>query len=234
MSSSRLSASGFYSLYQLAETLQVCCFTGIRLSKAFMIRLVPARDEQSEFWFIPDPCQRLSGPCFYTVADHSLLNYHIKNKSPPLIPKIEQNIMLHPDTLELAREAQFLSVVQNLHRLIRLKKFCFVDHLPRKENSCMDLVLRICFEEQPIYRSSFDESLPITCQEENIFYRQLMLSSKRLKNALKYLNVEDTCLEQWKEWSRPVSIGCFRSYWSCLLLSEIEKWQYFEKTAQMT
>lgn len=76
-----LTAAGFYSLYVLAEALQVCCFTGVRISRALMLRLVPARDEQKELWFIPDPCKRLAGPPFYTIADKSLLRYHIQHKS---------------------------------------------------------------------------------------------------------------------------------------------------------
>ncbi|GJD11164.1 hypothetical protein Gasu2_53070 [Galdieria sulphuraria] len=229
-----LSASGFYSLYQLAETLQVCCFTGIRLSRAFMIRFVPTRDEQGDFWLIPDPCKRLSGPCFFTIADKSLLSYHIKNKSPPLIPKIEQDIVLHPDTLEIVPEAQFLSVVQNLHWLIKYEKLSWLDHLPFKDNLSMDLVVRICFREEQLYHSSCFESMAISCKEKNIFYRQLLLSSKRLDHALKYLNMKDTYLEQWKRWDYPMFMGCYRSYWSCQLLSEIEKWQHFEKNVEMT
>lgn len=146
-----------------------------------------------------------------------------------MIPKIEQDILLHPNTLELVCETQFLSVVQRLHELIETEEICLLsDHLPRtNENTCIDLVLNLCFQREQLdyYCSS---CLSNICQERNIYYRQLLFSATRLDKALEYLCIENTCLQKWKQKSLPISIGCFRSCKSCELLAEIEKWQHFE------
>ncbi|KAK4528159.1 hypothetical protein GAYE_SCF51G6093 [Galdieria yellowstonensis] len=176
-----------------------------------MIPLVPARDDESnQLWLIPDPLKELPGPRFFTVADSGWLKYHLE--SPPLIPKLKEDISLHPDILELVREAQWKSVVQNVQLLLEKKKASFDFSLDN--NSCVDLVLRLGDPQQQEQPLAKDDEIANVCKEKNIYYRHL---SKKLD-----------VLEQLTSHNNGWMMGCFRSYGTCQLLAEIEKANHLE------